>query len=41
VSASNLFDKKYVASCSNAANAYGSCYYGTAREVKATLSYKW
>jgi iron complex outermembrane receptor protein len=41
VSASNLFDKKYVASCGNAANAYGSCYYGTAREVKATLSYKW
>lgn len=41
VSASNLFNKEYVASCSNSLTAYGSCYYGTGREVKATLSYKW
>lgn len=41
VSASNLFDKEYVASCSNSLTAMGSCYYGTGREVKATLSYKW
>lgn len=41
VSASNLFNKEYVASCSNSATAIGSCYYGTGREVKATLSYKW
>ncbi len=41
VTATNLFDKHYVASCSNTQTALSSCYYGTGREVKATLSYKW
>ncbi|MGU3575525.1 TonB-dependent siderophore receptor [Brucellaceae bacterium C25G] len=41
ISASNLFDKHYVASCSNTQTAVGTCYYGTGREVKATMSYKW
>lgn len=37
VNASNLFDKEYVASCSN----YAACYYGPRRNVIATLSYNW
>lgn len=37
LNASNLFDKEYVASCSN----YAACYYGPRRNVIATLSYNW
>jgi iron complex outermembrane receptor protein len=34
VTASNLFDKEYVASCSPAAN----CFYGTRRVVTASIA---
>ncbi|MEM9633721.1 MAG: TonB-dependent siderophore receptor [Pseudomonadota bacterium] len=34
---SNLFDKKYVASCAGV----NSCYYGERRAIKARLSYEW
>lgn len=37
LSANNLFDKTYIASCMNASY----CYYGDARNVAATLSYHW
>lgn len=37
VSASNLLNKQYVASCS----ATTRCFYGEGRTVKATLKYKW
>lgn len=37
VSANNLFDKKYVASCMN--QTY--CYWGDERNLTATLTYKW
>lgn len=34
---SNLFDEEFVGSCSSPT----ACFYGDAREVKATLTYKW
>lgn len=37
LSATNLFDKTYVSSCANLL----SCYYGEARNVMATVTYKW
>ncbi len=37
VSATNLFDKRFVSAC---ASAY-QCFYGTGRSVMATTSYKW
>jgi iron complex outermembrane receptor protein len=37
VNVANLFDKEYVTSCNNAA----TCYYGNARTVRGTLSYRW
>lgn len=36
VNASNLFGEEYVANCSS-----GVCYYGLARTVTATLTYRW
>jgi iron complex outermembrane receptor protein len=41
VSASNLFDRHYVASCGSSSTAIGTCYYGTGRVVKGVLSFKW
>ena len=37
LNATNLFDKKYVASC----NGDTICYYGLRRSVLGTMSYKW
>lgn len=37
ISANNLFDKRYVASC----NGLGYCYYGEGRNVLANVSYRW
>lgn len=37
VTATNLFDKKFVAACWG----YGTCNYGEGREIKATLKYRW
>lgn len=34
---SNVFDKKYVASC----NTVTQCYWGTGRTVRATLTHRW
>lgn len=40
INATNLFGKKYVASCSAVA-PLGFCYYGESRAIMATLNYKW
>jgi iron complex outermembrane receptor protein len=37
LTASNLFDKSYVAAC----NGYGTCSFGKGREVLLKLSYTW
>jgi iron complex outermembrane receptor protein len=37
VNGSNIFDKRYVASCTGATY----CYYGTGRTVIGTLAYRW
>ncbi|WGF88242.1 TonB-dependent siderophore receptor [Marinivivus vitaminiproducens] len=37
LNANNVFDKNYVATCNN----LSTCYYGTSRQVLATLSYSW
>ncbi|BEG76005.1 TonB-dependent siderophore receptor [Achromobacter xylosoxidans] len=37
LSATNLFDRRYVASCGSAT----SCYWGQERQVYGTLSYRW
>jgi len=37
VNASNLFDKKYVASCFGP----GSCFYGEGRDVLGTITMHW
>jgi iron complex outermembrane receptor protein len=37
VTASNLTDKRYVASC----DTVSACFYGTGRTVLGTLSYAW
>ncbi len=37
VTATNLADRRYVSSC----QAFNSCFYGDARRVLASLSYKW
>ncbi len=39
VNASNLFDKRYVSSCFSLNS--GNCYYGNARQVLATLAWRW
>ncbi len=39
VNATNLFDKRYVASCASLTSA--NCYYGQGRTVFASLGYKW
>ena len=37
LSATNLFDRRYVASCGSTT----SCYWGQERQVYGTLSYRW
>ncbi len=37
VNAANIFDKTYVSSC----NDLNSCYWGTGRTIRGTLTYRW